>query len=105
VSLGFFEDVHVGSEMLLAPAQWQESAAEWLWTQDDSPPLYYQRGAKIRFRVHAVRFRGLPSLVEQAAQRERGEAVEGTEGRPHVPMAIEGRADAQGLGMVNWNWS
>jgi hypothetical protein len=91
--------------MLLHPARWHEAEGEWTWLPPDSHvPLYYHTGKEIRFRVHSVRFNPEPTLASQQAQRERGEEAEGTEARPHVPMAVAGRADLDGLGMALWDW-
>jgi len=88
VSLGFFDDVFVPPELLQQPAVWNQGEQEWCWKMDeDSDPLYYTLGGKIRFKVHAVKF-----LSSDEAGKD-------------VPLcSVIGRSDGTGLGMLAWEW-
>jgi len=105
VSLGFFDDIHIPRSMLPQPAVWKSAEREWAWrVEDGDQELFFGRNAEIRFRVDSVDYPPLPSLQAQAEDRAAGNPVLGTAERPHVPMAIVGRADATGLGMTAWGW-
>ncbi len=104
VSLGFFDDIHIPSDLLLQPAKFSEAEREWYWEMDDSTPLFYTRGGDVRFKVHGVSYTPIPSLQAQTEQKKAGNAVLGSAEAPHVPMAVVGRADSNGLGMICWDW-
>ena len=73
-----------------------------MWNVDEDQYLYFERGLRIRFRAQSVRFLAVPTLADQAKQREEGQAVVGTAERPFVPMQVVGRTDGDGLGMMHW---
>lgn len=88
VSLGFFDDIFVPPELLQQPAIWNNK--EWCWKMDEeSDPLYYSLGGKIRLKVHTVSF--VSSNVDSSESVPR--------------FSVIGRADSTGLGMVAWEWS
>ena len=67
-----------------------------MWNVGEDQYLYYERGLRIRFRAQSVRFLAVPTLADQAKQREEGQAVVGTAERPFVPMQVVGRTDGDG---------
>lgn len=76
----------------------------WCWEVDGAggSHLFFETGAEVRLRVVSLRFNALPTVAQQAAEAEGGEAASGTPSRPHRPMEVLAKADGDGLGMVHW---
>ena len=58
VSLGFFDDVHIGHECLPDPSRYKPhedgGGGEWFW-QYEGDEMYLERDDPVRFRVREVR--------------------------------------------------
>lgn len=87
LSLGFFSDIYVPSNLLRQPCRLGEDGL-WIWTYgDDELPIDVDE--KICFRVNGIRYPPIPYEQDENA-------------KPYAPMEIIADIDEDGLGMVAW---
>eukprot|EP00923_Selenidium_pygospionis_P025783 GHVN01045610.1.p1 GENE.GHVN01045610.1~~GHVN01045610.1.p1 ORF type:complete len:200 (+),score=18.45 GHVN01045610.1:298-897(+) len=99
ISLTFFNDIRIPSNLLKEPKEFDESSSLWKWNYEGHP-LYYTIKGRVRFKVEDVSFHNKSDKEGQTGSIPKTSQVGVALGVS--PMSILGTVQEPGLGIVDW---
>ncbi|XP_076062861.1 RNA polymerase III subunit H [Oratosquilla oratoria] len=103
VSLGFFEDVIIRRDSMMANARYDETEQLWVWdyqTEEETHHLFMDIGEKVVFKVIAEEFTDTTPSGPDVGESSTSNSSSTSERK--LPYIIYGAINDQGLGLVSW---